>query len=111
MMTETLTSRLVRLVQDVDIYRVDIVYKCKTVDGMIYTLDVTEFYRNQLPEGMDYAEWVDGVSAHQLLRLMGIIEDGKGFYASLHENVAVRKDQIVRIWLELGDAYSDGPIK
>ena len=110
-MNETMESRLTRLCQDADIYKVDILTNCKTEDGMIYTLREHEFDKSECPEVMEYPEWVCSVSTHELLHIMGILEEGKGFYASVIENVAVRKDKIVRVWIEIGDAYCNGPIK
>lgn len=110
-MNETMWSRLVRLTRDVDdVYRVDTLCKCKTLDGMIYTMNVTEFHRDECPREMDFAEYISSGAARVLTERTEEVSDGKGFLITYHENVAVRKDQIARVWVELGDAYHNGPI-
>lgn len=108
-MNETLTSRLINLLANVNISQVDIVYKCKTKDGMLYTMDVTEFCRKDCPFDNEngYAEWVEGVATHQLLEKMENVEDGNGFYFSCHENVAIRKEEIIRMWIDIDCAHYD----
>ena len=110
-MNETLKSRLVRMLADVHICQVDIAYKCKTKDGMIYTMDKTEFCREDCPFANEggYADWVEGVATGQLLETMENVQDGNGFYFSCHENVAIRKDEIIRMWVDIDCAhYDDG---
>ena len=111
MMNETMMSKLFRLTRDAeDVYRVDVLCKIKTLDGMIYTADVTEFLRENCPGDMDFAEYISAGVARVLMMRTEEVSDGKGFLTSYHENVAVRKDQITRVWAELGDAYHNGPV-
>ena len=45
-MKETMKSKLARLLMDENVRQVDINYKCKTKDGMIYTLQTDSFIRD-----------------------------------------------------------------
>lgn len=106
-MNETLQSKLARLLADENIYRVEINIKCKTQDGMIYTLLSEEHDR---VEGagettLPFAEGVHTCAVQSLLHSMEVVEKGDGYWFSLEEMVAVKHTEIVRIWAELGDLY------
>ena len=108
-MNETLQSKLVRLLADENIYRVEINVKCKTHDGMIYTLLSQEHNR---AEGagdttLPFADCVHSCTVQSLLEVMGVVEKGDGYWFSVEEMVAVKHTEIVRIWAELGDLYFD----
>lgn len=108
-MNETLQSKLVRLLADENIYRVEINIKCKTHDGMIYTLLSQEHDRTEGAEGttLPYAERVHTCTVQSLLEVMDVVEKGDGYWFSVEEMVAVKHTEIVRIWAELGDLYFD----
>lgn len=108
-MNETLRSKLERLLIDKHIYKVEINIKCKTKDGMIYTLDTDEYDR---PEGegetsLPFGEAVHSSTVGRLLHITGVIEKDDGYWLSVDEMVAVKHTEIVRIWAELGDLYYD----
>lgn len=94
-----------------DIYRVDISLKCKTKDGMVYTMDGIEFRReqDQTPE-----RFRDGIFSQTLLNVLEYQElvsrDPDGFRVSCHECVAVKSSEIIRIWADIEESWVDGPI-
>ena len=108
-MNETLQSKLARLLADENIYKVEINIKCKTQDGMIYTLMSQEHDRKTVTKdsALTFAETVHYCTTESLLEIMGIVEKGNGYWFSVEEMVAVKHTEIVRIWAELGDLYSD----
>lgn len=111
-MNETLISKLTRLLSDEHIYKVEINIKCKTRDGMIYTILSTEHSREGMSEEekaacISFPEAVDTSTTKELLDITRIIEKGDGFWFSVEEMVSVRNSEIVRIWAELGDLYYD----
>ena len=106
-MNETLRSKLARYLGDKNIYKVEINIKCKTKDGMIYTLDTNEYDR---PAGegetcLPFDEGVHSDTVSALLHITDVIEKGDGYWFSVEEMVAVKHTEIVRIWAELGDLY------
>ena len=108
-MNETLQSKLARLLADEHIYRVDINIKCKTQDGMIYTLfsqNHTRVEETQEPN-IPFADLVYSSVAECLLHVMEVVEKGDGYWFSVEEMVAVKHTEIIRLWAELGDLYSD----
>jgi hypothetical protein len=108
-MNETLQSKLARLLQDKNIYKVEINIKCKTHDGMIYTLASQEHDRAET-EGettLPFADCVHSQAVQNLLEIMEIVENGDGYWFSVEEMVAVKHTEITRIWAELGDLYYD----
>ena len=107
MMNETLQSKLTRLLADENIYKVEINIKCKTQDGMIYTLLSQEHDRTEETKTttLPFAECVHSCTTQNLLEIMGIVEKGDGYWFSVEEMVAVKHTEIVRIWAELGDLY------
>lgn len=106
-MNETLQSKLVRLLADENIYRVEINIKCKTQDGMIYTLLSQEHNRTEGAEEttLPFADRVHTCAVRSLLEVMEVVEKGDGYWFSVEEMVAVKHIEIVRIWAELGDLY------
>lgn len=109
-MNETLSSKLARLLRDEHIYRVEINIKCKTKDGMIYTIQSQEFDRADSeanPCHIPFADCVDTATTQNLLEITSIVEKGDGFWFSVEEMVSVKHSEIVRIWAELGDLYYD----
>ncbi len=109
-MNETLQSKLARLLDDENIYRVDINIKCKTQDGMIYTLFAQNHTRVEETKDttIPFADLVHSAAIDSLLHIMGVVEKGDGYWFSVEEMVAVKHTEIVRIWAELGDLYSSG---
>jgi hypothetical protein len=108
-MNETLRNKLDRLLADDHIYKVEINIKCKTKDGMIYTLD---FYEYDRPDGdgvttLPFADGVHSDTVGNLLHITNVVEKGDGYWLSTEELVAVKHTEIVRIWAELGDLYYD----
>lgn len=109
-MTETLSSKLARILQDKHIYKVEINIKCKTKDGMIYTLQSQEFDRADTEANVcniPFAACVDTATTQNLLDITSIIEKDDGFWFSVEEMVSIKHSEIVRIWAELGDLYYD----
>lgn len=108
-MNETLQSKLARILADENIYKVEINIKCKTQDGMIYTLMSQEHDRATVTKNtvLTFADTIHCCATESLLEIMGIVEKGGGYYFSAEEMVAVKHTEIVRIWAELGDLYCD----
>lgn len=106
-MNETLQSKLVRLLADENIYKVEINVKCKTRDGMIYTLLSSEHSRAEGAgeTALPFAETVHSCTVQELLHITEVVEKGDGYWFSIEEMVAVKHTEIVRIWAELGDLY------
>lgn len=108
-MNESMHNRLNRLLSgDSGIYQVDILLKCKTKDGMIYTLDVTENREKDCPEGLPFADLVESGVCENLLRWVELAEKKDDFLLSLHEHVAIRCSEVIRVWAELGDIRTTG---
>lgn len=109
-MNERLSSKLARLLADERIYKVEIDIKCKTKDGMIYTIQSQEFDREETTANVckiPFADCVDSATTQNLLEITNIVEKGDGFWFSIEEMVSVKHSYIVRIWAELGDMYYD----
>ena len=108
-MNETLQSKLARLLQDKHIYKAEINIKCKTKDGMIYTLRSQEYTRmdEMGKTALDFDECIHSDVMGDLLDITNIVEKGDGYWFSVEEMVAVKHTEIVRIWAELGDLYYD----
>ena len=106
-MNETVQSKLARLLGDKNIYKVEINIKCKTKDGMIYTLDSSEYDRPDEKDTLPFADGVHSDTLSNLLHIANVIEKGDGYWLSTEELVAVKHTEIVRIWAELGDLYLD----
>ena len=94
------------------IERVIVSIKCKTKDGMIYTMDGIEFARE---EGQDKNMFRSGISSRTMLSVLEyqdlVARDPDGFRVSCHECVAVRSSEIVRIWADIEESWvvdSDG---
>lgn len=108
-MHETLSSRVVRMTSDEHVCQVDIAFKCKTKDGMLYTLDITECRREDTPENFAFSEWIDSNVIEDLLHYLELVEKEDGFYFSTYESVLIRKSEIVRVWADIDCAhYGDG---
>lgn len=108
-MNETLQSKLARLLNDEGINRVGINIKCKTQDGMIYTLLSQEYDREEVTKEttIPFADCVHTAAVESLLEVMAVVEKGDGYFFSVEELVAVKHTEIIRIWAELGDLYCD----
>lgn len=108
-MNETLQSKLTRLLSDKSVTGVGINIKCKTQDGMIYTLLSQEYHRKEVTKEttIPFADCVHTAAVESLLETMAIVEKADGYYFSVEELVAVKHTEIVRIWAELGDLYCD----
>lgn len=93
-----------------NIYRVDISLKCKTKDGMVYTMDGIEFRRKK-DQPKDFFR--DGIFSKTLLNVLEYQElvsrDPEGFRVSCRECVAVKSSEIVRIWADIEESWVDGP--
>ena len=110
-MNETLRDKLDKLCRDAHIQQVDLAFKCKTKDGMLYTLDIVECRKAGCPEGVTFAELLEGHAIQGVLLRLNHAQEARTeeFYFSAHESVAIRKDEIVRIWADIGRAhYGDG---
>ena len=108
-MKETMKSKLVRLLKDGNIEQVDINYKCKTKDGMIYTIQ-TDAFKNERGTGEEFAEDIHNATTEELLKLTEYAEK-EGYWFADEDMVSIRKSEIIRIWAELGDLYfADGEI-
>lgn len=111
-MNETMKSKLTRILQNKHIYKLEINIKCKTKDGMIFTMCSHEHDRADVTDvekecNISFAEHVDTCSTQELLHINGVVEDGDGFWICLEEMCTIRHGEIVRIWAELGDLYYD----
>lgn len=102
-MKETMKSKLARLLMDGTVEQVDINYKCKTRDGMIYTLQTDAFMRESCKE-IPFADSIYGSVIGELVKLTDYAEKD-GYWFTQEDMVSVRKSEIVRIWAELGDLY------
>ena len=93
-----------------DIYQVLISLKCKTKDGMVYTMDGIEFHREQ---GQPSDSFRDAIFSNTLLNVLEYQElvsrDPDGFRVSCHECVAVKSSEIVRIWADIEESWVEGP--
>jgi hypothetical protein len=106
-MKETMKSKLVRLLKDGNIEQVDINYKCKTKDGMIYTLQ-TDAFKNESMSGEEFADEIHNSVIGELVKLTDYAEKD-GYWFADEDMVSIRKSEIIRIWAELGDIYcADG---
>lgn len=108
-MNETLQSKLARILADKNINKVEINIKCKTHDGMIYTLSSLVYDRAEETKEttIPFADCVHSHTVQNLLEIMDIVEKGDGYWFSCEEMVAVKHTEITRIWAELGDLYCD----
>lgn len=104
-MNETMKSKLSRLLQDEDIYQIDIVYKGKTRDGMLYTLQRDAFMREKA-DSEKFAESVYNSAMETLLGLTDLMEKD-GFYFADEDMVSIKKSEITRVWAEIGDMYME----
>ncbi len=109
-MSETLRSKLARILSDEKVRGVEINIKCKTRDGMIYTLWLDEHDRAETTRTttIPFSDVVHTTALESLLHVMEVVEKGDGYWFSTEEMVAVKHTEIVRIWAELGDLYYDG---
>ena len=108
-MNETLRNKLDRLLENTNIYKVKINIKCKTKDGMIYTLDTDEYERAE-GEGktcLPFSEAVHSETVGRMVHITGVIEKGDGYWFSVEEAVSIKHNEITRIWAELGDLHMD----
>lgn len=108
-MKETMKSKLVRLLKDGNIEQVDINFKCKTKDGMIYTLQ-TDAFKKEAKNGEEFADDIHNAATGELLKLTEYAEKD-GYWFADEDMVSIRKSEIIRIWAELRDLYfADGEI-
>lgn len=105
-MNETMKSKLVRLLEDDGIYRVDVSYKCKTKDGMLYTMEHDELGRRDGESQDDFGCRVVNTATETTLHLTDESEED-GYWHSADELVSIRKSEIIRIWAELGNIYTN----
>lgn len=108
-MNETLRNRLDKLGLDKHICQVDLVFKCKTSDGMLYTLDGMECRRADSPKEIPFSDFLESCAIKGVLELMGVVQDSKGdnFYFSARESAAIRKDEITRVWADIDCGHFD----
>jgi len=95
------------MTSDEHMCQVDIAFKCKTKDGMLYTLDITECRREDTPENFEFAEYVDSCALKGLLDFLELVEKEDGFYFSSCESVLIRKSEIVRVWADIECGHFD----
>lgn len=105
-MNETLQDKLTRLLGDEEVYRVDINYKCKTRDGMLYTMDRDTFGKREGEDHEDFGCRVMNGATGVMLHLTEEAEK-TGYWYSVDEMVAINKPEVIRIWAELGDIYTN----
>ena len=108
-MNETMRSKLDRLLADKNIYRVEINIKCKTKDGMIYTMMSQEYDRTEeMGETcLPFSEGIHSDTMSNLLHVTDVVETGNGYWLAVDELVSVKHTEIIRVWAELGDLYYD----
>ena len=106
-MKETMCGKISRLLEDDNIYRVSLILKCKTKDGMIYTVEVYEVDRSDVAEGIPFGDVVSSRACAALIDLTKRVDIEGGYTMSLHELVAIQSDEIARVWVELGDLYTN----
>lgn len=102
-MKETMKSKLARLLMDENVRQVDIDYKCKTKDGMIYTLQTDSFIRDSNRD-ISFADAIHSEAIGELEKLTEYAEK-EGYWFADEDMVSIRKSEIIRIWAELGDLY------
>ncbi len=102
-MKETMRSKLARLLMDRNVRQVDINYKCKTRDGMIYTLQTDAFMRDAGSD-IPFADAIHSEVIGELTKLTEYAEKD-GYWFADEDMVSIRKSEIIRIWAELGDLY------
>lgn len=105
-MYETMTDKLEELMQTNEIDQIDIRTKCRTKDGMIYTLNIDECRKQDAPEEVGFPEYVNSTALESVLDFTNLIE-GTGLIFSAIDLVSIRKDEISRVWAELGNIYVD----
>ena len=105
-MNETMKSKLTRLLNGADIYQIDVVYKGKTKDGMLYTLQRDTFVKEDATPGV-FADSVYNSATETLLGLTDLMEKD-GFYFADEDMVSIKKSEVTRVWAEIGDMYMDG---
>lgn len=113
-MNETLPSKLARLLMENAIYRVQINIKCKTRDGMIYTLMSNEYDRAEFEavSCLPFSDSVHSATVQNLLEMTDIIKKGDGYWFSVEEMVSIKHTEIIRVWAELGNLYhNDFPVE
>lgn len=106
-MNELLKNKLERIIMgDEGIYGVDISYKCKTKDGMLCTIDCDEF-KNR--EDEDHSSFCSRVVNTVIETIMALSENSEteGFIFSVEEIISIKKSEIIRIWAEIGDIYTE----
>lgn len=106
---ESIESRLTRLTVDVDVERIDMLLKCKTQDGMIFTLEVTEFYKKDCPKDLPFADYISSGTLKGLLSATELVATD-GFWFSGHEMACIKRGEITRLWIEIGDVYVEGAV-
>lgn len=109
-MHETLSSRVARMTSDEHVFQVDIAFKCKTKDGMLYTLDIGEYRREDVAGyNVEFSDCINSGVIQELLHYLELVEAEDGFYFSSYENALIRKSEIVRVWADIDCAhYDDG---
>ena len=108
---DPLHERLHKLVRDEgpDLTQVNVALKCRTSDGMIYTLDVIEFTRSQYGKEVPFEDVIFSRSLDEVLHLTELISrDPNRLQLSSHECVSIKSSEIVRIWADIDATYVTG---
>lgn len=102
-MSESMKSKVVRLLVNVDVEAVSMNYKCKTKDGMIYTIQSDKFCKDSKSDS-DFAGNICNAVTEELIKITEDIEKD-GYLFTEEDMVSIKKSEIIRIWVELGDLY------
>ena len=105
-MRETMCSKIERLLDDTNVYRAELVLKCKTKDGMIYTVEVIEIDRSNVVEGVPFGSFFNARACEAVIDLTESVGLDGGYTLSLHELVSIQNSEIARVWVEIGDLYT-----
>ena len=104
-MNETMRSQLTRLLNGCKVNWIEMQIKAKTKDGEEYTLQRDEI---KPEKALDFAEAVYTETLKNLLSNTELIEQGNGFEFAEDEMACIRKDEIIKVWAEIGPICVDG---
>lgn len=106
-MNKTMMNKIQQLItEQPNLHKVEMNIKCKTKDGMIYTLS-SSIYEKENLNTEHFSQLVYESSFDDLLHITEGIERG-GFWICHEEMVSIEAREIVRVWSEIGDLYYDG---
>jgi hypothetical protein len=92
------------------IEKVLISLKCKTKDGMVYTMDGREFDKQPGQSKDHFRDLIFSGTLMEVLEFQELVaRDPDGFRVSCHECVAVKSSEIIRIWADIEESWVTGP--